>query len=107
MRTRRPLGARRARINGSIVVFAVVLAVLAGGGSALADSGTFSGAITPTTCGPMHPITVLAGETTIDITAAMTISANDIKLELYDPTVTPVLDRLHGDSWSSSSQTAT
>jgi type 1 fimbria pilin len=61
------------------------VAFLVAGGTASADSGTFSGSITPTTCGPMHPITVVAGETTIDAVAAMDVSANDITLDLYDP----------------------
>jgi len=78
------------------VVLALTLFVVGAalvGGSARADSGTFSGSITPTTCGPMHPIDVAPGETTIDVTAAMTISANDIKLELYDPTGKQIVDR--------------
>jgi hypothetical protein len=54
-------------------------------GSAGADSGTFSGSITPTACGPLHPITVTAGDTTIDVVAHMDVAANDITLELFDP----------------------
>jgi hypothetical protein len=54
-------------------------------GSAGADSGTISGSITPTACGPLHPITVTAGETTIDVVANMDVAANDITLELFDP----------------------
>jgi hypothetical protein len=33
----------------------------------------------------MHPVNVAAGETTIDATAAATVSANDITLDLYSP----------------------
>src|SRR5947199_1748057 len=69
-------------LAGLLAAFLVVV------GTASADSGTFSGSITPTDCGPMHPISVAAGDTTIVATAAMTISANDIKLELYDPSGT-------------------
>ena len=54
-------------------------------GSAFADTGTFSGSITPTDCGPLQPAVVAPGDTTIVAAAAMTVSANDIKLELYDP----------------------
>src|SRR4051812_42723328 len=63
----------------------VVAACVLGVGTASADSGAFSGSITPTDCGPLHPVNVAPGDTTIVGTAAMTISANDIKLELYDP----------------------
>ena len=37
---------------------ALVAAVALLAGSARADTGTFSGSITPTDCGPMHPINV-------------------------------------------------
>ena len=63
-------------------VLAAFLAVI---GTAAADTGTFSGSITPTDCGPMQPVNVAPGDTTIVGMAAMTVSANDIKLELYDP----------------------
>jgi hypothetical protein len=76
----------------------VVVAFLVAGGTASADSGTFSGSITPTACGPMHPISVAAGETTIDAVAAMTVSANDITLDLYDPAGAL---KAHGDSATS------
>src|SRR3954454_15461008 len=66
--------------------------------AAQADAGAFSGSITPTACGPMHPFTVAAGETTIDVTAAATVSANDITLELFDPAGNHVA---HGDSLTS------
>src|SRR2546421_701882 len=68
------------------------------GGSARADSGTFSGSITPTACGPLHPIAVAAGETTIDVAAAATVEANDITLDLYDPSGTLLA---HGDTLTS------
>jgi hypothetical protein len=74
-----------------LCTLAVGIALLTG--SARADTGTFSGSITPTACGAMHPINVVAGETTIDVTAAMTVSANDIKLELYDPTGKQIVDK--------------
>jgi type 1 fimbria pilin len=67
-------------------------------GSATADSGTFSGSITPTSCGPMQPITVAPGDTTIVAAAAETISANDITLELYDPSGALTV---HGDTATS------
>ena len=67
-------------------------------GSATADSGTFSGSITPTNCGPMQPITVAPGDTTIVAAAAETISANDITLELYDPSGALTV---HGDTATS------
>ena len=76
----------------------VAVAFLVAGGTASADSGTFSGSITPTTCGPMHPITVVVGETTIDAVAAAQVSANDITLDLYDPAGAL---KAHGDSATS------
>ena len=60
-------------------------AFLVTAGTALADSGTFSGSVTATACGPLQPIHVAAGETTIDVVAAETIAANDITIELFDP----------------------
>ena len=67
-------------------------------GTAAADSGTFSGSITPTDCGPLHPITVAPGDTTIVAAAAATVSANDITLELYDPSGAL---KVHGDTATS------
>ena len=61
-------------------------------GTAAADSGTFSGTITPTDCGPLQPVNVAPGDTTIVGAAAMTVSANDITLELYDPSGTLKVD---------------
>jgi type 1 fimbria pilin len=50
---------------------AVVVAVLALGGAATAaGSGTFSGTLTPTSCGPLQDVQVVAGDTTIDAVAA-------------------------------------
>ena len=63
----------------------VAAAFLVASGTAGADSGTFSGSITPTACGPLQPITVVPGETTITAAAAATVAANDITLDLYDP----------------------
>ncbi len=76
----------------------MLAAFLVGIGSAAADSGTFSGSITPTDCGPLHPITVAAGDTTIVAAAAATVSANDITLELYDPSGAL---KVHGDTATS------
>jgi hypothetical protein len=81
------------------VALAGVLATfLVGIGTARADSGTFSGSITPTECGPLHPIVVAAGDTTIVATAAATVSANDITLDLYDPSGNL---KAHGDTATS------
>ncbi|MDP9232078.1 MAG: hypothetical protein M3O73_04830 [Actinomycetota bacterium] len=74
------------------------MAFLVAGGTAGADSGTFSGSITPTACGPLHPITVVAGETTIDAVANMDVAANDITLDLYDPSGAL---KAHGDTATS------
>src|SRR5919108_695908 len=63
----------------------VAAAFLMASATAGADSGTLSGSIPPTDCGPLHPITVVAGETTITAMATATVAANDITLELYDP----------------------
>ena len=81
-----------------VALCGVVVAFLVAGGTAGADSGTFSGSITPTACGPLHPITVVAGETTIDAVANMDVAANDITLELYDPSGAL---KAHGDTATS------
>jgi len=52
-----------------------MITVFAGSASAV-GTGTFSGTITPTSCGPMHDIGVVAGDTTIDVVAAEYVSAN-------------------------------
>src|SRR6058998_3501057 len=80
-------------ILGVVVVFLAV-----GGAASAAGDGTFSGAITPTACGPMHDVPVVAGDTTIDAVAAEYVSANDITLDLYSPGG-QVLQ--HGDSATS------
>src|SRR4051794_22944376 len=67
-------------------------------GVAHAGAGTFSGAITPTDCGPMHDVTVAPGDTTIDAVAAEYVSANDITLDLYDPSGKVIY---HGDTATS------
>ena len=67
-------------------------------GTAGANSGTFSGSVTPTACGPLQPITVAPGETTIDVVAAMTVAANDITIELFDPSS---VQKAHGDTATS------
>ena len=79
-------------LAGLLAAFLVVI------GTAAADSGTFSGSITPTACGPLHPIQVAAGDTTIVAAAGETVSANDITLELYDPSGAL---KVHGDSATS------
>ena len=66
--------------------------------AAYGDSGTFSGTITTTACGPMHPIQVAAGETTIDVVATADVAGNDITLELFDPGGNHVA---HGDTLTS------
>ena len=67
-------------------------------GTAGASSGTFSGSVTPTACGPLQPITVAPGETTIDVVAAITVAANDITIELFDPSG---VQKAHGDTATS------
>ena len=57
-------------LAGVLAAFLVVI------GTAAADSGTFSGSITPTDCGPLHPVTVAPGDTTVVAMAAETVSAN-------------------------------
>ncbi len=84
---------------GRFVALAAAVSVLAlVPGSALADSGTFSGTITPSSCGPLHLINVAAGETTIDVVATADVAANDITLDLYSPSGTLVA---HGDTLTS------
>jgi hypothetical protein len=81
----------------AIVAVAVVFLAVGGAASA-AGEGTFSGTITPTACGPMHDVQVVAGDTTIDAVAAEYVSANDITLDLYSPSG-QVLQ--HGDTATS------
>ena len=79
-----------------VAIAVVVLAV--GGAASAAGQGTFSGAITPTSCGPMHDVSVVAGDTTIDAVAAEYVSANDITLDLYSPSGQVLV---HGDTATS------
>jgi hypothetical protein len=84
----------------SFVAFAVAIAafLLTLGPAAAAGTDTFSGTITPTDCGPMHAVPVVAGDTTIDAVAAEYVSANDITLDLYDPSGHLLV---HGDTATS------
>jgi type 1 fimbria pilin len=66
-------------------VLAVALLTLFAGAAGATGTGSFSGAITPTACGPMHDVPVVQGDTTIDAVAAEYVSANDITLDLYGP----------------------
>ena len=66
------------------VALALAVAAAVVPATAAADTGTFSGTLTPNSCGPLQPITVAPGETTIDIAAAATIAANDITIDLLD-----------------------
>jgi type 1 fimbria pilin len=82
-----------------LAILAVAVVFLAVGGAAsAAGNGTFSGTITPTACGPMHDVPVVAGDTTIDAVAAEYVSANDITLDLYSPSGQALQ---HGDSATS------
>src|SRR5436190_9756672 len=74
-----------------------MITVFAGSAGAT-GSGTFSGAITPTSCGPMYDVAVAQGDTTIDAVAAEYVSANDITLDLYSPTGRLLV---HGDTLTS------
>src|SRR6266545_160305 len=66
---------------GRFVALAAAVSVLAlVPGSALADSGTFSGTITPSSCGPLHLINVAAGETTIDVVAPQRTEGEPLNL---------------------------
>ena len=82
----------------TMLVLCVLGAIIAIPGAALADSGTFSGSVSGTTCGPKQPIQVTAGETTIHVVATADVAANDITLELFDPVGTQVA---HGDTLTS------
>src|SRR5439155_21984645 len=79
-------------------ILAVALLTLFAGGAGATGTGTFSGAITPTTCGPMHDVPVVQGDTTIDAVAAEDVSANDIMLDLYGPSGALLV---HGDTLTS------
>ena len=65
-------------------ILAVALLTLFAGAAGATGTGSFSGAITPTACGPMHDVPVVQGDTTIDAVAAEYVSANDITLDLYE-----------------------
>ena len=60
---------RAGRIIAALALAGFMITVFAGSASAVA-SGTFSGAITPTSCGPMQDVSVVQGDTTIDAVAA-------------------------------------
>jgi hypothetical protein len=81
----------------ALCVLAGGLLLLAGSAGATATN-TFSGTITPTTCGPMHDVPVVQGDTTIDAVAAEYVSSNDIMLDLYDPSGHLLV---HGDTLTS------
>ena len=70
-------------------------------GAAAADSGSFSGSVTASACGPVQPIKVVSGETTITVVANADVPANDITLELFDPSGRHVA---HGDTLTSPEQ---
>src|SRR2546422_11631400 len=74
-------------------VLAVALLTLFAGAAGATGTGSFSGAITPTACGPMHDVPVVAGDTTIDAGAAEDGAADDIMLELYSPSGTLLVHR--------------
>ena len=89
---------RRRRTLLACVTALAVAFLVAGGSATAAGSGTFSGAITPTSCGPMHDVQVVAGDTTIDAVAAEYVSANDIYMDLYSPSGQLLY---HGDTGTS------
>ena len=60
--------------------------LMLGGSATAAGQGSFSGTVTPTSCGPMQDVQVVQGDTAIDAVAAEYVSANDITLDLYSPT---------------------
>src|SRR5436190_7624421 len=92
-----PVSFRAGRIIAALAVAGFMITMFAGSASAVA-SGTFSGTISPTSCGPMQDVPVVQGDTTIDGVAAEYVSANDIKLELYGPTGRLLVD---GDTLTS------
>ena len=77
---------------------AAVLGALIFTSAAFADSGTFSGSVAGSTCGPQNPIQVATGDTKIDVVATADVAANDITLELFDPNGNHVK---HGDTLTS------
>ena len=83
-------------VSGGVLV-ALMLTFFVGAATAT-GTGTFSGAITPTACGPMHDLSVAQGDTTIDAVAAEDVSANDITLDLYGPSGALLV---HGDTLTS------
>ena len=66
-------------LAGVLAAFLVVI------GTAAADSGTFSGSITPTDCGPLQPGHRRPRRHDRRRHGGETVSANDITLDLYDP----------------------
>jgi len=88
---------RPGRTIAALAVAVFMITVFAGSASAT-GTGTFSGTITPTSCGPMHDVPVVSGDTTIDAVAAEYVSANDITLDLYSPTGRLLV---HGDTLTS------
>jgi hypothetical protein len=84
------------RLVPAALTAVAVLALTAA--SAFADSGTFSGSFTATTCGPLHAIQVATGETTIDVVATADVPSNDIVLNLHHPAGTVIASADSGTS---------
>jgi len=83
-------------VGGGILVAALLTLFVGAAGAT--GTGTFSGAITPSACGPMNDVPVVQGDTTIDAVAAEYVSANDIVLNLYSPSGTVLVN---GDTLTS------
>lgn len=89
----------RPRFLAPATAAALALAVAFLPGSARGvGAGSYSGSFTATTCGPLHDVPVASGDTGIVATAAATVTANDITLDLYDPSGALLA---HGDSATS------
>jgi len=87
----------RLLVPATAVMLAVLVAYLPGSARGV-GAGTYSGSFTATTCGPMHDVPVATGDTNIVATAAATVTANDITLDLFSPTGSLLV---HGDSATS------
>ncbi len=71
------------RRTALISLTAVALGALTVGAHAAPAAGTYTTTFTATECGPRVPIPVSVGETTLAVTAAAVMSANDIVLNVF------------------------
>ena len=89
-------GRKTTRAAAIVLVLGLAAAIP---GAASADSGTFTGSLAGTACGPKQSIRWPRANTTIDVVATADVAANDITLELFRPR--RCANVAHGDTLTS------